>query len=169
APSPGLGSARRSRPPRARTRGPSRGRPRRSPTSSVVPELEHGQERLLWHLDPPDLLHPALALLLLLQQLALTAGVTRGALGVDVLAERLDGLAGDDLGADGGLDRHVVLLARDLLPQPLGEHLALVVGLVTMDDHAQRVDRVAAEQDVELDEVRGAQPDRLVVERAGAE
>ena len=30
----------------------------------VVPELEHGQERLLRHLDAADLLHPLLALLL---------------------------------------------------------------------------------------------------------
>src|SRR5215208_3693823 len=100
----------------------------RSP-SSIVAEFEHGEERLLGHLDPTDLLHPPLALLLLLEQLPLAADVAAVALGGDVLAEGLDRLAGDDLRADGGLDRHVVLLARDLLAQPLGEHLALVVGL----------------------------------------
>ena len=36
-------------------------------------QVEHGQERLLRHLDAADLLHPLLALLLLLEQLALAA------------------------------------------------------------------------------------------------
>src|SRR5829696_157292 len=131
----------------------------------VVAQLQDGQERLLGHLDPADLLHAPLALLLALEQLALAGDVAAVALGRDVLAERLDGLAGDDLRAHGGLDRHVVLLARDLLAQALGQDLALVVGLVAVHHHAQRIDRVAAEQHVELDEVGRAQADRLVVQR----
>src|SRR5215208_5889255 len=83
--------------------------------SAAVAELEDGEERLLGHLDAPDLLHPPLALLLLLEQLALAGDVAAVALGDHVLAEGLDRLARDDLRAHGVLDRHVVLLARDLL------------------------------------------------------
>src|SRR5829696_4881145 len=64
----------------------------RSP-SSIVAEFEHGEERLLGDLDPTDLLHPPLALLLLLEQLPLAADVAAVALGRDVLAEGLDRLA----------------------------------------------------------------------------
>src|SRR5918993_917585 len=81
---------------------------------------------------------------------AATAGVVAAvALRGDVLAEGLDGLAGDDLRAHGGLDRHVVLLAGDLLAQLLCERLAELVRLVAVHDHRERVDRIAAQQDVE--------------------
>ena len=65
----------------------------------------------------------------------------------------LDGLARDDAPADGRLDGHLEHLARDDLAQLLGEHLAARVGLVLVDDEAQRVDGLAGEQDVELDEL----------------
>src|SRR6185295_10122511 len=79
-----------------------------------VAELQDNEERLLEHFDAPDLLHAPLALLLLLQQLALARDVAAIALDDDVLAEGLDRLASDDVRPDGGLDGHVVLLARDL-------------------------------------------------------
>src|SRR3954469_11847152 len=110
APRPGR---RRPRPPRwaAAATGRSRGsrgacRARRSrPTcrrrrsrsararSRLVPQLQHRQERLLGPLDAADLLHPLLALLLLLEQLALTRDVAAVALGDHVLAHWLDRLA----------------------------------------------------------------------------
>ena len=124
----------------------------------VAVELQDGQERLLGHLDAADLLHALLALLLALEQLALARDVTAVALGGHVLAERLHRLAGDDLRADRGLDRHVVLLARDLLAQPLDQRRGRLVGLVPVHDHRQRVDGVAGEQHVELDQVGGRQP-----------
>src|SRR5215211_9562608 len=99
----------------------------RSGSAGVVAELEDGEERVLRDLDAADLLHPLLALLLALEQLALARDVAAVALGGDVLAEGLHGLAGDDLRAYGGLDRHVVLLARDLLAQLLRERLAELV------------------------------------------
>src|SRR5687768_13244696 len=67
---------------------------------------ERGDERLLRHFDATDHLHALLALLLLLEEFALSADVTAVALGEHVLAQRPDRLAGDDPGADGGLDRH---------------------------------------------------------------
>ena len=47
---------------------------------SLLVERQHGQERLLRHLDRADLLHPLLALLLLLEQLALAGDVAAVAL-----------------------------------------------------------------------------------------
>src|SRR3712207_9478728 len=76
-----------------------------------------GDEGLLRDLDPPDGLHPLLALLLLLQQLALAGDVTAVALGEHVLANRANVLARDDAGPDRRLDRHFELLARDQLTQ----------------------------------------------------
>src|SRR5688572_886293 len=139
-------------------------------TSTVLGliELQDGEECLLGNLHAADLLHPLLPLLLLLEELALARDVAAVALGDHVLAHRLDGLAGDDLRADRGLDRHLELLARDLLPQALGEHAAGGIGLVPVDDHRERVHLVAGEQDVELHEVALAHPDQLVVERGVA-
>src|SRR5947209_13472301 len=95
---------------------------------ALLPQLKNRQERLLGHLDPPDLLHPLLAPLLLLEQLALAGDVSAVALRGYVLAVGLDRLARDDPRSDRGLDRHVVLLARDLLAELLGERAAGLVG-----------------------------------------
>src|SRR5262245_58727994 len=65
-----------------------------------VPETQHGHERFLRDLDAAEALHSALALGLLLQQLALPGNVAAVALRQDVLAHRPDRLAGDDLAAD---------------------------------------------------------------------
>src|SRR3954447_16484249 len=72
-----------------------------------------GDERLLRHLDAAHHLHPLLAFLLLLEQLALAGDVTAVALGQHVLADRPNRLAGDDPAADGRLDRHLELLPRN--------------------------------------------------------
>src|SRR5215211_2419878 len=85
-------------------------------------QLEHRQEGLLGHLHASDLLHALLPLLLLLEELALAADVAAVALRDHVLAHRLHRLARDDLRADRCLDRHLELLARDLLAQALDEH-----------------------------------------------
>src|SRR5215207_10689986 len=88
---------------------------------ALVAQLQDGKERLLRDLDAPDLLHPPLAGLLLLQQLALARDVAAVALGDHVLAVGLDRLARDHVGPDGRLDGHVVLLARDALAQLLAQ------------------------------------------------
>src|SRR5438477_986680 len=80
---------------------------------SVDPQ--HGQECLLRNVHLPHALHALLAFLLLLEQLALARDVAAVALGDHVLPQGLDGLAGDDPAADGGLDRHLEHLARDEL------------------------------------------------------
>src|ERR1700675_1111168 len=127
--------------------------------------LEDRQERLLRRLDLADLLHAFLALLLFLEQLALSRDVAAVALGCDVLAHGLDGLARDDPAAYGRLDGDLVQLPRDDAAKLFGQRLALLVGLVAVGDDAQRVHRVAVEDDVELDHVRLAELEEVVVER----
>src|SRR5690242_2522251 len=98
--------------------------------ASVVVELERRHERLLGDLDAADVLHPLLALLLLLEQLALSGDVAAVALGQHVLALGLDRLAADDATADGRLDRHVEHLPRDELAELLRDLLAVLLGPV---------------------------------------
>src|SRR5207247_11370783 len=118
----------RSRPAHPRQAPPRTARTQRASPAPRLPllliEVEHGQERLLWHLDRADLLHPLLALLLLLEQLALAGDVAAVAFGEHVLPFRLHGLAGDHARTDRGLDRHIEALARDLLRQALDQRAA---------------------------------------------
>src|SRR5258708_15499323 len=130
----------------------------------LLVEAEGGDERLLRHLYPADLLHLLLAFLLPLEQLALPRDVAAVALGEHVLALRLDRLAGDDPASDRGLYRHVEELARDQLAQLRGHLLPVLVRLVAMHDRGERIDRSRVQQHVDLREVRTAVADRLVVE-----
>src|SRR5919206_199825 len=97
-------------------------------------QVEHGEERLLRHLDAADLLHPLLPRLLLLEQLALARDVAAVALGEHVLAARLHGLAGDDARADRGLDGDVEHLTRNLVAQPLDECATPLVRARSVND-----------------------------------
>src|SRR3989454_4680379 len=126
---------------------------------------QHREECLLRHFDATHLFHAPLAFLLSLEELALACDIAAVALGGDVLAHRLHGLARDDAAADRGLDGHLEELARDDRAEPLDQRLALLVRLVPVDDDRERVDGLAVEQDVELDEIRGAEVRELVVER----
>src|SRR5947207_12489412 len=96
------------------------------PRSPLVAQAQGRDERLLRYLDPPDALHPLLAFLLLLEQLALARHVAAVALGHHVLALCLHRLSSDDAAADGRLDRDVEQLAGDELSQ-LGGHLPSVL------------------------------------------
>src|SRR5512138_387304 len=96
---------------------PSRARASRCSLVAIPVHLEHGEERLLRHLDRAHLLHPLLALLLLLEQLLLPADVAAVELRGDVLADRLHRLPCDHVGADRRLYRDVELLPRDRLPK----------------------------------------------------
>ncbi len=104
------------------------------------PSRRAGDERLLGDLDPADVLHLLLAFLLLLEQLALPRDVAAVALGQHVLALGLDRLAGDDLAADGRLDRARRTSAAGSAPCSFSVMLlAVVVGLVAVDDRAEGV------------------------------
>src|SRR3954453_17793274 len=84
------------------------------PGRLLVAVVEDREERLLRDLDVADLLHPLLAFLLFLQELALAGDVAAVALGGHVLAQGRDRLAGDHAAADGGLDGDLELVAVDL-------------------------------------------------------
>src|SRR5438876_12097196 len=127
--------------------------------------LQDRQERLLRDLDRSYLLHPLLSFFLLLEQLALARDVAPVAFGGHVLAQRADRLAGDHLGADRGLDHHLEQLARDQLPQLLGDLLAPLVRLVAVDDDRERIHGFTVQQHVELDEIGRAVLEELIVER----
>src|SRR3954468_20519713 len=72
-------------------------------------QLQDGEESFLRHFDAAHGFHALLALFLFLQQLSLAADVAAVALGCNVFAHRADGLTADDLGANRGLDRDLVL------------------------------------------------------------
>src|SRR6266566_1989151 len=98
-----------------------------SALAAPLPDVEHGQERLLRNLHGPDLLHALLALLLVLEQLALARDVAAVALREHVLAPRLHGLARDHTRADRSLDGNVEHLPRDLLTELLDQQPSAVV------------------------------------------
>ena len=108
-------------------------------------QLEHCEEGLLRYLHVANLLHAFLTLLLLLQQFALTAHVTAVALGRHVLAHLLHRLTGNDLGANGGLDGNVKLLARDELLQLLTHAAAKGLGIVEVGQRREGIHRVTVE------------------------
>src|SRR6185369_10825004 len=85
---------------------------------------ERRDERLLRDVDLAELAHLLLALLLLVEELALACRVAAVALGRHVLAERRDRLAGDDLSADRRLDRDLEKMLRNELLELLDEHPA---------------------------------------------
>src|SRR6266566_4318889 len=127
--------------------------------------LQDRQECLLRDFDRSHLLHALLSFFLLLEQLALARDVAPIALGGHVLAQRADGLAGDHLGADRGLNHDLEQLARDELLQLFGDLLAPLVRFVAVDDDRERIHGFAVEQHVELDEVRRPVLQELVIQR----
>src|SRR6185503_4935506 len=91
-------------------------------------------ERFLRDVHAAHRLHALLALFLLLEQLAFAGDVAAITLRGHVLAKRADRFASDDLAADGGLDGHLVLLARDDLLEFGGQRPSPALRLVAMDD-----------------------------------
>src|SRR5688500_18675023 len=113
----------------------------RRPCCSIL-LLQDGHERLLRDVDAADALEALFAFLLLFQELALSGDVAAVALGGDVFADGLDGLAGDDLAADRRLERDleqvavVCFLHEDKQPVAAGLR---VVGENAYDTHDNRV------------------------------
>ena len=97
--------------------------------------------------------HFLLAFLLLLQQLLLSGDVAAVALGQHVLSHGLDGLPGDDLAADGCLDRDLKQLAGNVLLQLFADLPGPAVRLFPVNDEAQGVYLVPVEEQVHLHQV----------------
>src|ERR1700744_4177177 len=102
--------------------GASRCSPIAANRRSILIHLQRGDEGFLRDVDLAELAHLLLALFLLVEELALAGDVAAVAFGGDVFPERRDGLAGDDLAADGRLDRDLEEMARDQLFQLLAHH-----------------------------------------------
>src|SRR5271170_6522250 len=136
-----------------------------SATIALLPDLEQGEESLLRNLDAPDLFHPLLAFLLLLEQLAFSRDVAAVTLGGDVLAQRLDGFARDNLGADRGLDRDFEHLARYQFAHLFAQRPPPFVGLVAMHDNRKRVHHLAVNPYIQFNQRPRPEVQKLIVER----
>src|SRR5260221_2775220 len=125
--------------------GLRRGTDGRAEALAYVAHAEGGDERLLRDRHAAVFAHALLALLLLLEQLALARRVAAVAFGGDVLPEGGDGLAGDDLAADRGLDRDLEQMAGDEVFQALAHAAAARPGIAAVAHHAQAADRLIAD------------------------
>src|SRR5262249_7848064 len=81
-----------------------------------------------------------------------------------ILAQGLDGLAGDDPAADRCLDGDGKELSRYQFPQPLAQGAAAALGLLPVYNDRQRVDRLTVDKDVHQHEIAFAIIVELVVE-----
>ena len=143
---------------------PTRGEGRRC----LALDLQHLDERFLRNLYLAELAHALLALFLLFEELALAGDVAAVAFGGHVLAHGGDGLAGDDLAADGRLDRDLEHVAGDQVLQLLAHEAAALFGRGAVDQHGERVDRLLVDEDRHLDEIALPVTGQLVVERGVA-
>src|SRR6202030_4367639 len=96
---------------------------------SAVAHFEGGDEGGLRDFDFAELAHPLFTLFLLVEELSFAGDVAAIAFGEHVLAQRLDGLAGDDAAADRRLDRDGEELARDQVLQAFAQCAAAPLGL----------------------------------------
>src|SRR3984957_17841293 len=130
----------------------------------LLADLQNGQESLLRNFDLPHLLHALLPGLLLLEELALAGDVAAVALGQHVFAHRLDAGPRNDMGTDRRLHGNVEHLPRDQLLHLVDQFPAAVVGIVAMDDERQRIDGIAVDQHIELDQGRRLKVAEFVIE-----
>src|SRR5271166_5999063 len=136
-----------------------------SATTALLPDLEQGQESLLRNLDAPDLFHPLLAFLLLLEQLSFSSNIAAVTLGGNVLAQRLHRFARDNLGADRGLNCDFEHLAWNQLAHLFAQRPAPFVGLVAMHDNRKRVHHLAINPNIQFNQRPGTEVQKLVVQR----
>src|ERR1700722_1905965 len=136
-----------------------------SATAALLPDLEQGQESLLRNLDASDLFHPLFAFLLLLEQLSFSRDIAAVTFGGDVLAQRLDGFARDNLGADSGLNRDFEHLARNQLAHLFAQRPASFVSLVAMHDYRKRVNHLAVDPYIQFNQRPCPEVQKLVIQR----
>lgn len=134
----------------------------------LVSGLEDADEGVLGDADFAEGFHLGFALLLLLEEFALSGDVTAVTFGGDVLAHGRDGFPGDDLSADGGLNGDDEHLGGDDVFEFLGEVAAVGGGFVGVDDGGEGFDRFAGDEHVHLDHLLRAVAGVLVVHGAVA-
>ncbi len=96
--------------------------------------FQHCKERFLWNLDVPHRFHAFLTLFLFLEEFALTGDISAVTFRRYVLAERTDDFGRDNFPADGRLDFHLELLARNNLFQLLRQRTSPALRLRAMND-----------------------------------
>ena len=112
-----------------------------------------------------DLAHSLFTFLLLLEQLALAGHVAAVALGRNVLAHLLHGLAGDYLRPDCRLHRNVELLPRDEVLEFHAHLPSEFVSVILVDEGGKRIRRLAVEQNVKAHQFGRAVILDVIVER----
>src|SRR5215472_10205806 len=96
--------------------------------SALHIHFQRGDEGFLRDVDLAELAHLLLAFLLLVEKLALARDVAAIAFRSDVFPERADGLARDDLAAQGRLDRDLEEMPRDQVFELLAHRAAARFG-----------------------------------------
>ncbi len=102
---------------------------------------------------------------MLFEQLALARDVAAVAFGQHILAHRLDAGARDDVAADRRLHGDVEHLPRYQFLHLVHQFAAARIGVIAMHDERQRIDRIAIDQDIELDQRRRLKMAEFIVER----
>ncbi len=131
-------------------------------------EFEDGEEGLLGNLYPAYLLHTFFALLLLLEELALSGDIATIALGSDILADGFDSFARDHLSADSSLDGDIELLARDEFLELFTHPSAELHRVVGMSECGEGIYTLAIEEDIEFYEIGGSEIMDMIIERGVA-
>ena len=112
----------------------------------------------------PTIFMRFLPFFLFFEQFLLARDITTVALRQHILAQCTDVGTRDDALADGGLHRHDKLLPWYQILEFGDEALPLVVSVVTVHDHRQRIDRFGVDQDIQLDQVTFAILVELIIE-----
>src|SRR5215217_1012226 len=126
-------------------------------------DAQCSEEGFLGYLYAADLLHAAFAFFLLFEELAFAGDVAAVAFGRYVLAVGADGLAGDDAFAHRGLYGDLELLTGDQFLEFFDQRPTAGVGLAAVDDYGERVNVVAGDEHLDLDEVGRLVANWLVV------
>src|SRR5215469_12822868 len=106
----------------------------RRPGPNIRSCFQHFNKSFLRDVDVADGFHPLFAFLLLFQQLALARDVAAVTFRCHVLAERADVFRRDDFTADGRLNFHLELLARDDLLELFRQRASPALRLAAMDN-----------------------------------
>ena len=114
-------------------------------SGGLIALVKNGHKGFLRNADHSDGFHALFAAFLLFQQFALAADIAAVALGQNVFAQGLDGLARDNAATDGGLKRNLELMAIDLLLEFFQDDAASIFGGGFVRDQAQCFDHFAVD------------------------
>src|SRR3989344_1723754 len=165
--------ARRSRP----AAHSQRSRPHRVPVPTRISSMinaksmglflihaQDGEKGFLWNFHGTQLFHSLLSFFLFFQQFTFARRIAAIAFGGHVLAQGLDRLARDDLGADRRLNGDVEHLPWYQLAQLARQLTPAILALLAVHDHRQGVHFIAIDQHVKLAQVGGAELHEIVIE-----